>query len=247
MTPQQAKAILLLYRPNRVEDDDAPMTEALRLAREDAELGAWFEQHRAFQAAMRAKLRQIEPPAGLKSALLAQRRILRPQVWWRQPSWWAAAAVIVALAGLAAFWLQPRTPDAFADFQGRVVRYALREYAMDVRTNDMRAVRDFMASKGAPADYVLPPGLKQTQLAGGGFLRWRSRPVAMVCFNRDQTSMLYLFVLNRAGVKDPPSSSPVTAKISKLLTVSWSDQSRSYLLVGPEEPGFLEKYVGGPQ
>jgi hypothetical protein len=30
--------------------------------------------------------------------------------------------------------------------------------------------------------------------------------------------------------------------VNKLTTVSWSRGERTYVLAGPEEPGFLEKY-----
>jgi hypothetical protein len=63
----EAKAVLLLYRPGAADAADPPMTEALELARQDPELGRWFEEHRAFQKAMRAKFRQIEVPAHLKT------------------------------------------------------------------------------------------------------------------------------------------------------------------------------------
>src|ERR1035438_6159798 len=43
------------------------------MARQDSELGRWFEQHRAFQKAMRAGFQQIEVPAHLKISLLTQK------------------------------------------------------------------------------------------------------------------------------------------------------------------------------
>ena len=59
-------------------------------------------------------------------------------------------------------------------------------------------------SRGAPADYDVPRGLERLQLTGGGRLTWRSNPVAMVCFDRGDKQMLFLFVMKRSAVKDPP-------------------------------------------
>ena len=70
MNSVQAKEVLLLYRPGTADMADPQMVEALELAGRDPELGHWFEQHRAFQKAMRAKLQQIEVPAHLKASLL---------------------------------------------------------------------------------------------------------------------------------------------------------------------------------
>ena len=70
MNRSEAREILLLYRPGTADLFDPPMVEALELARQDPELGRWFEQHCAFQKAMRAKFQQIEVPAHLKTSLL---------------------------------------------------------------------------------------------------------------------------------------------------------------------------------
>jgi hypothetical protein len=196
---------------------------------------------------MRARFHGIEVPAHRKARLLAAQSIVRPKVppkvWWRQPASWAAAAAVAVLIGLTLVWVKPRTPDHFSDYEARMVRAALREYRMDIVTNDMRQLRRFMAAKGAPADYVLPAGLGQLQLTGGGLLRWRGKPVAMVCFNRGDNQMLFLFILDQAAVKDPPPMVPKLSKVNKLLTASWTGDGKTYILAGPEEAAFVHKYL----
>jgi hypothetical protein len=223
------------------------MAEALELARQDPALGRWFEQHRAFQKAMRARFRQIEVPAHLRTSLLTQKpapqTFLPPRAWWRSPVWLTAAAAALLLLGLAGAWLKPRAPDRFANYQGRMVSEALREYRMDLVTNDMRQIRQFMASRGAPADYDLTRGLGRLQLTGGGRLTWRSHPVAMVCFDRGDKQMLFLFVMKRSAVKDPPPETPQLAKVRVLLTASWTRGDNTYVLAGPEEADFAKKYL----
>ena len=59
MTLGEAKEILLLYRPGTADAEDTQVVEAVELARQNPEMARWFEQHCAFQNAMRAKLRQI--------------------------------------------------------------------------------------------------------------------------------------------------------------------------------------------
>jgi len=234
MDKQEARQILLLYRPGPTDAADSRMAEALELARQDEELRGWFEEHCAFQAVVRKKFRQIEAPGSLKDRLLAQQKIVHAPVWWRSPAWLAAAAAIVLFLGLAGLWLKPRTPDSFADYQARIVRGALREYQMDVVTNDLRQVRRFLASKSAPANYVLPKGLEKLELTGGGLLRWRSQPVSMTCFNRGDDQMLFLFVMDRAAVKDPPPTIPQLTRVNKMQVASWTRGDKTYLLAGPE-------------
>ena len=243
MTTTQAKDMLLLYRPGTADAEDPQVVAAIALARRDHELARWFEQHCAFQNAMRTKLRQIEVPAHLKAALLAQQNIVRPPIWWQRPAWLSAAAAVVLFLGVAAIWLKPANPNRFANFQARMVSTAVREYRMDLVTNDMRQLRQFIAGRGAPSGYQLTKGLEKLQLTGGGCLQWRSHPVAMVCFNRGDDQMLFLFVMKRSALKDPPSETPEVSKVTELQTVSWTQGEYTYVLAGPEEPQFLRKYL----
>jgi len=243
MTPSQAKEILLLYRPGTADAEDPQVVAAIGLARQDPELARWFERHCAFQNAMRAKLRQIEVPMHLKAALLAQQKTVRPPIWSQRPVWLSAAAAVLLFLGLAGRWLKPANPDRLANFQARMVSTALREYRMDLVTNDMRQLRQFIAGRGAPAEYQLPKGLEKLQLTGGGCLQWRSHPVAMVCFNRGDDQMLFLFVMKHSALKDPPAEAPQVAKVTELQTVSWTQGEYTYVLAGPEEPQFLRKYL----
>jgi hypothetical protein len=243
----EAQQVLLLYRPGTAETGDPETLEALELARRDPELGKWFEQHRAFQKAMTTQFRKIEVPAHLRTSILAQAQAqqpvgVRPQTAWRNPMWLAVAAVVI-LAGLVGWWLKPSPVDQFSNYRSRMVRGALREYQMDIRTNDMRLVRQDLAARGAPADYVIPERLQRLQLTGGGRLTWRSNPVAMVCFDRGDKQMLFLFVMKRSALKDPPPKTPLVGKVNELLTASWTQGDETYLLAGPEEADFLQKYL----
>jgi hypothetical protein len=243
MNRREAERALLLYRPGTPDVRDPEIAEALELARQDPELRRRHEQHCAFQTAVREKLRQIEAPADLKARLLAPRKVVSLPVWWRSPLWiTAVAAMGLLFLGLVALWNKPRTPDQFADFQTRMIRAVLREYAMDLKTNDMQQVREFLASRGAPADYVVSPGLEQLKLTGGGALRWRSNPVSMVCFDRGGNQMLYLFVMSSAAVKDPPPPTPRVAEIKQVQVATWTREGKSYLLAGPKDSA-LQKYL----
>ena len=72
MNSSEAREILLLYRPGTGDAADPQMAEALERARQDPELGRWFENHRTFQKAMRAGFQQIEVPAHLNHAQKAK-------------------------------------------------------------------------------------------------------------------------------------------------------------------------------
>lgn len=123
-----------------------------------------------------------------------------------------------------------------------MVRGVLRGYSMDIVTKAMLEVRRFHATRGAPSDYKLTKGLEKLTLTGAGLLEWRSNPVAMVCFDRGDHEMLFLFVMNKAAVKDSPPAALQVEQVNKLLTVSWTRGDYTYVLAGPEEPDFAKKY-----
>ncbi len=247
MTAAQAKQVLLLYRPGAADNVEPEMRQALELAGQDYELGRWFEEHRAFQKTVRKKLRDIQPPPHLKTLLLARcpapALVVPPRAAWRVPVWASALAVAMLLLGLAALVFRSPRTDRFVHFQERMVSVALREYRMDMETDDMGQVRQFLAQSGGPADYLVPRGLQRLKLTGAGLLRWRNHPVSMVCFNRGDGQMLFLFVMNRSAVKDPPPARPRLEKISDLVTASWSAGDKSYVLAGPEDAAFADKYL----
>lgn len=172
MNRQQAKAILLLYRPESADANDPEFAEALALAREDAALGRWFEEHCSVQRTIRKRFRQIEVPRGLKEQILSEHKARSVVVWWREPAVLAAAAVVVVLLGIAALWWRPGSPqeeaEAFATYRTRMATAVLRNYAMSLETNSVTEIRAHLAQNQAPAEYVLPKKLEETPLAGCG-------------------------------------------------------------------------------
>jgi hypothetical protein len=233
VTSPEAKQLLRLYRPGGRDEAEPEIRAALDQVAQDPALAEWFEHHCAVQRALQEKFREITPPAHLRAALRPPGRIITGIPWRGRV--WAAAAALAVLAALTVWWTRPRPPDRFADFRDRMVRTALREYHMDVTTNDFLQVRKYLKSRGVPSDFPLPVALPALGLAGGGALRWRNQPVAMTCFNRGDGQMLFLFVLARSAVPDPPPATPHAEKVSKLETAAWSAGEQIFLLAAPDD------------
>lgn len=143
--------------------------------------------------------------------------------------------MVVLLLAIAPLWNQREAPNRFADFAARMTGMVQREYRLDVESSDMQAVRGYMQQRGSPGDFKVPPELEQVALAGGGFVRWRNQPVSMVCFRRPDQRMVYLFVMNRSAVLDPPPYAPITSTDRGLVTTSWTEGDRVYLLARPAD------------
>jgi hypothetical protein len=193
---------------------------------------------------MKKGLGEIPVPEGLRHRIRQRAKII-PFPWWRQSQAWAAAAAIVLLIGLAAFlWKPGATEGSFQNFRSRMVRSVLRQYRMDIQTNDMASIRRFLAAKKAPADYRLPPKLNQLPATGAGVMSWQASRASMVCFDSGATGTAFLFVVNRSDVERPPirSSTPQFEKVSQLQTASWAEDEKVYVLAFENDPSALKKF-----
>jgi len=250
MTRAEAKHVLELCRTSDRHSTDPEIQQAFVVLREDAELRGWYEQHLQTEEAIRKKFQSIPVPAHLKERLLQQNKIVRPQFVWGTRQWLQMAACLVVLIGAigALTFHDFQTNDShFAQFESRMVRSALREYKMEVLTQDMGKLRDWMQSRQAPADFDVPKPLAKLQLTGGGVLHWQNHPVSMACFDRGDKQMLFLFVMDKSALPDPPESTPQLDKVKRLATASWSDGGKIYLLAGPGDKDSLRKYLGTTQ
>lgn len=248
MNREQAKQVLLLCRPGTADAEDPEMASAMELARQDPELARWFNNHLQFQRGMMAKMRALEAPNHLKLELLASfRNVVRPP-WWTRPAmlWVTAAAACILLLGLITFRPSQDYSNQFSAFKERVVGDVQRQYVMDWETSDMARLRASIAAHGGP-DYDVPKGLANLQLSGGAVLKWQHNPVSMVCFDRGGGKMLFLFVLKKDAIKDPPpSDNPQLAIVHDFMTASWTRGNNAYVLAGAEGENlktFVKKYL----
>lgn len=241
MTHEAAKEILLRYRDSMKDANDPEILLALDLAARDPVLNRWFIAHRHFQAAVSEHLRTIPVPPDLKSQILKNRPRATP---FPRRTLLAIAAAFSILAVAAALWFsKPAESKNFANFQARMINFALRTYAMDILSTDEKKVREYLSAHGAPADYSLTPALSRLPLKGGGRLSWQNHPVGMICFSLPQNETLYLFVIDRTSVPDnkaPEGNSAVTPG-KHLSTATWSDGRRVYMLAAPLDAKTLEQ------
>lgn len=253
MTPQQAKQILLNFRPWIKDVPDPEEGAARALCRQDADLARWFENHCAVQTAIHARFNQLPVPEGLKEQILSEYKSRAGMVWWRQPALLAAAAALAILVSLGSLWLStPRQPNeevSFAAYRSRMVRTALRAYSMDLETNDVAQIRSYLAQHQAHADYTLPRNLDQTSSVGCGVLSWQGKPVTMVCFRTGKSlapgakSDLFLFVIDQEDLPNPPRvNTPTFAAVSTLVTASWSEGGKVYVLATPDESDLRHRF-----
>ena len=251
MNRDEAKTVLLLYRPGPADAGDPQIAEALTLAKQDPELTRWLEAHCARQEMLRAKFRQITPPAGLKEQIISEQAARARISSWRRNGLFAVAVAVAALIALAWLWL-PRQPndDTFAIYRSRMAGIALRGYNMDTNTDNPAAIRAFLAAQRAPADYALPAPLAKTATTGCAIETWQGTKVSMICFRTgkplppDQSSDLWLFVIDRDAVKDAPGTgTPRFARVNNLMTATWTAGGKLYVLGMKGDEAALRQYL----
>lgn len=245
MTPQQARQILLTFRPWAKDAPEADEAAALALCEQDAGLAHWFANHCAVQNAIRARFNQMPVPEGLKEQILSESKSRGVTLWWRRPVILAAAATLAIFLSLGSLWLsttQSKEDVSFAAYRSRMVRTAVKAYGMDLETNDVTQIRAYLAQKQAHADYVLPKKLDPASSVGCGVLSWQGKPVTMVCFRTGKPlaagmkSDLFLFVIGEQDLAEAPRlNPPAFAPVSNLVTASWSEGGKVYVLAAPEE------------
>ncbi len=248
MNSQQAKEILLLYRPGVPEPDEPELAAALDLARQDPELKQWFEEHQAAHQVIRTGFREITVPEGLREQILSERKAHFSAPLRRKAIMALTVMALALILGAVLFdFLRPREDKTFTNFQNRMLRMAARLYPkMDLETDDPRQIRNFLSQHQAHANYILPAALDRTAPTGCALLRWQDKPVSMVCFrsatNSTANADLFLFIISRSDVpKAPTAAVPTFSQTNQMATASWSDKENTYVLAGWVDEPSLRK------
>ena len=247
MNNQEAKLILQAYRPGGQDASDPLFTDALQQARRDPELQKWFAEEQAFDACVQARLQQaIEIPFGLKANLLAQRKTVRPKVWWRQPLWLTAATALLALlATLAVVWLKPSSQPQFADLREVMVQNSLQESGhVTFTAQDLTQVRDWLKTQNVAPNFELPAAFHDAMLHGCKVLDWHGHKVTMLCLMPNGGSHVDLFVIDCTRFRDfKPTETAQFAKADGVTTAAWCNGDKTYLVAGNLNESQLRKIL----
>ena len=102
MDKKHARFILQSHQSGADAAPDPQMADALREVEGDPELATWLENERSFDEALRARLREVEPPQGLKEQVLASTPEAMPTqsgFRWMPLAWAAALALLQRVDG----------------------------------------------------------------------------------------------------------------------------------------------------
>ena len=232
MSNHEAKFILGAYRANGADAGNAMFSAALLQARSDPALGAWFACAQAHDAAVAARLGEIEPPAGLREAILAGARASRtPQPARRFPTRWLAlaASVAVLLAATVAFWPSRATAEP-----ARFAAFAIDDMAHGKHGGHGEAAGALQVLLSQPSTRLsagLPVDFATLRATGCRTLNFAGHDVLEVCFQRNG-AMFHCYIANCADFPGLPANGPATfAQRAQFASASWSDSGRHYVVV----------------
>jgi hypothetical protein len=244
MTRDEAKLLLARARDPERDEADPELQTALEMARHDLELGQWLEKQRALNRKAIHIFRETPDAAHIRDQILSSSRLVP---MWRRREFLAAAASVALLGAVGALTVGRRKneEETLAAWRVRMLRFAIREYRMDILTTDETRVREFLRGHGDGSHYELPGLLAARTLKGAARLTWQGAPVSMVCFQGTGNETLYLFVLGRKAIKtgEIPGTNPEAFEFGGLNSTCWARGDKIYLLAG-RDAAELQKLAG---
>jgi len=245
MNNQEAKFILAAYRPGGQDASDPLFAEALEQVRRDPELATWFEAEQHFDAAMSEKLKGEPVPPELRSNVLAAGKIVRPSHWLRPRAWMAAAAAFLILLAAGSLWFSTRAQSNFTAYRDTMTDFLNNRFDhLDFKAKDVAQLQNWLAGQGAPADFVVPGGMRDLPSHGCRVLDWDGRKVSLVCYHLANRKEIHLFVIRDARFADgPPKGSFRFVSSGGWTTASWKQGNKTLLLAGKGDEAAIRKYL----
>lgn len=232
MNNEEAKFILQGYRPNGADAGDATFRAALEQANTDPVLGAWFAQQQAFDAAVGAKLAEVQPPAGLRAAILTGSRLSEDAVisrpWWKHPAWLAAAAGLVILLAVGVGTLSIGKESALIALAIDDAKLSATHGGHGEETAELQS---FFASSDTRLGQRLPHDFDRLRASGCRSVRFAGREVLEVCFKRNGV-WFHCYVARAADFPHltmPPK--PQLEDHGSIAVASWADAGHLVVVV----------------
>ena len=183
-------------------------------------------------------------PADLKQRILAEQKIARPDFGWRKPLLIAAAAAVI-IVGVLSVWISRRSAsDGLNAYRAEMVRYVSSSYSSTfVKATSFDELRQILAAKKWPSDFVVPHRLKSVTVIGGSAVEWKGHKVALACM-KDGRRGLWLFTIEKAALSDAPKTeTPQIEDVESMPTATWSKDGKSYLFTVQGDDALLKKYL----
>jgi len=240
MNNDHAKIVLSVYRPHGQDADDPFFAEALKQAKNDPAMSAWFKEEQHFDAAFADSLRAVAAPRDAKTMIKATMGAStgRSRRWWPLA---LAAGLAVMLTATVFFKTRPSglpLPEN-ATVAQLATNLAEHHASIGLMSGDFARVRQWISERGGPLPEDLPPGLAKMMVLGCETWKTTRGKVSLVCFVGENKEMVHLYVFENAAEFPglPGYSNPRLEKEGKWSLALWQNQGRAYVLGSPTDAG----------
>ena len=241
----KTRLLLSARRSGGQDDGDADIAEALAFAQGNPALAEWAHGQQRTDAALVAKLRQVQPPQGLRDTILAGAKVSRRSSgsWlqrrvvgnFRMGEMLAAVAILlligVALVSQYAGYDKGQGWQAMAVAEVEKIEHG--EAMMDHMVGDMPAIRTWLAAQAAPMPGdTTPAALAKLGIYGCSKRTWQGHPMTIVCFKLGPGKDVHLIALANTNLADAPGDAPEYSTVAGYTTVSWSEGAMTMMITG---------------
>jgi Protein of unknown function (DUF3379) len=243
MNQHEARFLLRAFRPSSTDAKDPVFADALAEAEKDPTLKAWLDNESAFDRAMGAKLREIQPPAGLREAILAGSRVSqKPKARWKNPVWLAVAASIAITCAIT-LRFRPSGPSA-QDF----AEYAMHELATThnsdhSRRPELTGLQALLTRSSLPLPGNIKINADELRRLGCRTVSFAGHDAFEICFERGG-NWYHLYAMRvedfSRGAAD--AKSLMTTK-GHFTATAWKDAQFAYALVTYDGPDALRRLI----
>ncbi|NBB79536.1 MAG: hypothetical protein GVY36_08845 [Verrucomicrobia bacterium] len=254
MTPDEAKDLLELCRPDNAEDrQDPKLAPAFKLLETDSELAAWFEKKQAVDRRISEALQTIKAPEEFKAEILesmyarAQAKpsedpepaiafpgAKQPASAWMKPLLGLAALFLIAFIAFTQIFQASKTDGTHAEWQSMVQHFAnaieaLEDDTLEKRDASFENLRAYLTSRQAPVPKALPADLQNLDTYGCVTYQYNGATFSMVCFEEGDT-YYHLFTAARAAFPGAVPNGRETFEIAGKKFELWADAENVYIL-----------------
>ena len=117
----------------------------------------------------------------------------------------AAAAAVILLGAISLWAFRAGAIGGVTAYRAEMVRHVEKGYLMSVRASNFDQLRQILAERKWPSDFIVPDRLRDVTVVGGSALEWKGHKVALACM-QDHRRGLWLFVVENAAFRSAPDS-----------------------------------------
>lgn len=152
--------------------------------------------------------------------------------WWQHPSIMSAAAtiVLIVIVGAVMFDGTRLSAEELDDFYKKIQHHHQSDAGVELKSDSMASIRDYLGSNHAPVPGEMPPGIDPYPELGCSIMHWEGEVISVIHMHDNETVHVYVVRKNVfPELGDGPQ--PRIVERDQVVMLGWSDGDLHYFLV----------------